>query len=111
MKTVPNIIKKPVMERANLLCSARRLVSFKRLTISTITLNPIPPRMIEVVIQSVTVASPAYAVRLLNPPKRSKPALLKADIEWKMPNHKPFCQPRSSDQRIERLSLIHISEP
>ncbi|OPZ95433.1 MAG: hypothetical protein BWY70_02004 [Bacteroidetes bacterium ADurb.Bin408] len=106
---MPAKIRRPVIDRVIFVCSESLTGFLKCRKTSTITLKPIPPRMINVVMQSVTVTSSTYPVMLLKLPNKSKPALLKADIEWKKPNHRPFCQPRSNDQRTAKIKAKAIS--
>ena len=73
-------------ESTSFVSSANRLQR-RLITMSATIAAPSPPRITSIEIGTSTAGSSAKPVRLRNPPIRSKPALLNAEIEWNRPCH------------------------
>lgn len=75
-----------VVAKANLLCKLSLFLLIWRRSIQTI--KPNPPKTIRRLIVNKTIGISVNEIRLF--PNKSKPALQKADIAWKMPNQIPW---------------------
>src|SRR3989338_10995793 len=52
---------------------------------SFITMNPMPPTIVRIMTVALTTGLLIELARLLKPPNRSNPALLNAEVAWKIP--------------------------